>query len=101
MSLGRKIPGVGYTFLLAGMLKVLTLGGLAMSAPVEASRTAAGKVSSYLLVPVGLGMAWLAKQVSCRGVKKGGKRGRIVLLNTSQVSSWCLWAWAWPGRLNR
>lgn len=65
MSLGRKIPGVGYTFLLAGMLKVLTLGGLAMSAPVEASRTAAGKVSSYLLVPVGLGMAWLAKQVSC------------------------------------
>ena len=63
ISLTRQVPGVGYTFLLAGFLKIMTLGTLAVSAPNEATRTAFGKVSSYLLVPVGLGLAWFAKVV--------------------------------------
>ncbi len=54
---------MGYTFVLAGFLKVVTVGGLALSAPVDAARTAFGKASPYLMVPVGLGMCWLAKQV--------------------------------------
>jgi hypothetical protein len=41
----------------------MTLGGLAATAPQDATRTAFGQVSQYLLVPVGLGMAWAAKQV--------------------------------------
>lgn len=63
VSLARRFQGPGYTFLLAGFLKIMTLGGLAASAPQDVSRTAFGKASGYLLVPVGLGMAWAAKQV--------------------------------------
>jgi hypothetical protein len=69
----RRFQGPGYTFLLAGFLKIMTIGGLAASAPHEATRTAFGKVSAWLLVPVGLGMAWLAKQVGGAG---GGRRSQ-------------------------
>jgi len=64
---------VGYTFLLAGFLKIMTLGTLAVSAPNEATRTAFGKVSSYLLVPVGLGLAWFAKVAVESGLNESKK----------------------------
>lgn len=43
ISLARRIPGIEYTFVLAGFLKILTIGSLAYSAPVETLRTAAGE----------------------------------------------------------
>lgn len=64
VSLMTRFNGIGYTFVLAGFLKIVTLGGLVASAPVDTARTAFGKASPYLLVPVGLGMCWVAKQVS-------------------------------------
>lgn len=63
MTLLTRFNGVGYTFVLAGFLKIVTLGGLASSAPTGMARTALGAASPYLMVPVGLGMAWVAKQV--------------------------------------
>ncbi|KAF5834298.1 hypothetical protein DUNSADRAFT_9121 [Dunaliella salina] len=63
ISLARRLPSVEYTFVLAGFLKILTIGGLAYSAPVETLRTAAGQISPYLMVPVGLGMCFVAKVV--------------------------------------
>jgi hypothetical protein len=68
VALPRRLTGPGYTFLLAGFLKILTLGGLAASAPQDVARTAAGKASGYFLVPVGLAMAWLAKQITDAGL---------------------------------
>ncbi len=38
----RRLPGPEITFVLAGFLKIVTIGGLAQSAPVDAIRTAAG-----------------------------------------------------------
>ncbi|GBF89120.1 hypothetical protein Rsub_01837 [Raphidocelis subcapitata] len=70
VALSRRFRGAGYTFLLAGFLKIITLGGLASSAPMEAGRTAAGQWSGFLLVPVGLGMAWLAKQITDAGLQE-------------------------------
>jgi hypothetical protein len=63
VSLLRRVPGPGYTFVLAGFLKIVTVGGLALGAPVDVTRTALGQASQYLMVPVGLGMCWVAKQV--------------------------------------
>jgi hypothetical protein len=51
ISLARRIPGVEYTFVLAGFLKILTIGGLAYSAPVETLRTAAGEGGGGSRVP--------------------------------------------------
>ncbi len=62
------MPGPGYTFALAGFLKIMTMGGLAVAAPNEAMRTAIGQYSQYLMVPVGLGLCWLAKQVCLSGI---------------------------------
>eukprot|EP00879_Flechtneria_rotunda_P002058 GHRR01002237.1.p1 GENE.GHRR01002237.1~~GHRR01002237.1.p1 ORF type:complete len:227 (+),score=99.70 GHRR01002237.1:1460-2140(+) len=44
------------------------LGGLMTSAPVDMARTALGKASPYLMVPVGLGLCWVAKQVVDSGL---------------------------------
>mmetsp|Transcript_25193 Transcript_25193/g.68456 ORF Transcript_25193/g.68456 Transcript_25193/m.68456 type:complete len:298 (+) Transcript_25193:67-960(+) len=63
ISLARRMPSIEYTFVLAGFLKILTIGGLAYSAPVETLRTAAGQISPYLMVPVGLGMCFVAKVI--------------------------------------
>lgn len=68
VSLSGRFTGVGYTFVLAGFLKIVTLGGLAASAPVDTARTAFGKASPYLMVPVGLGLCWVAKQVLVRAM---------------------------------
>jgi hypothetical protein len=46
---------------------------------MDAARTAAGQWSGFLLVPVGLGMAWLAKQVRlgrARGAAAGPRRAQ-------------------------
>jgi hypothetical protein len=63
VALLSRFNGIGYTFVLAGFLKIVTVGGLTMSSPVDTARTAFGKASPYLMVPVGLGMCWVAKQV--------------------------------------
>jgi hypothetical protein len=63
VALLTRFNGVGYTFVLAGFLKIVTVGGLAASSPVDTARTAFGKASPYLMVPVGLAMCWVAKQV--------------------------------------
>lgn len=42
ISLLRRMPRIEYTFVLAGFLKILTIGSLAYSAPVDTLRTAAG-----------------------------------------------------------
>ena len=44
VSLAGRFPRVEYTFVLAGFLKILTLGSLAHSAPVDTIRTAAGRI---------------------------------------------------------
>lgn len=69
VALTTRFNGIGYTFVLAGFLKIVTLGGLVMSAPVDAARTAFGKASPYLMVPVGLGLCWVAKQVTARSTR--------------------------------
>jgi hypothetical protein len=66
VALLTRFNGIGYTFVLAGFLKIVTLGGLASSAPVDMARTSLGKASPYLMVPVGLGLCWIAKQVNER-----------------------------------
>ncbi|KAF6266482.1 hypothetical protein COO60DRAFT_1472444 [Scenedesmus sp. NREL 46B-D3] len=58
VALLTRFNGIGYTFVLAGFLKIVTVGGLAASSP------------PYLMVPVGLGMAWLAKQVVDSGLNE-------------------------------
>ncbi|KAF8073017.1 rpsQ [Scenedesmus sp. PABB004] len=85
VALLRRYNGVGYTFVLAGFLKIVTVGGLAMSAPVDTARTAFGKASPYLMVPVGLAMCWFAQQVVETGLHENGKFlrylvGTLVLL---------------------
>lgn len=64
VTLLSRFNGVGYTFVLAGFLKIMTVGGLSLSAPTDVARTAFGKATPYLMVPVGLGLCWIAKQVS-------------------------------------
>uniref|UniRef100_A0A383W8L9 Uncharacterized protein n=1 Tax=Tetradesmus obliquus TaxID=3088 RepID=A0A383W8L9_TETOB len=68
VALLTRFNGVGYTFVLAGFLKIVTVGGLAASSPVDTARTAFGKASPYLMVPVGLAMCWVAKQVTDSGL---------------------------------
>lgn len=63
VTLLSRFNGVGYTFVLAGFLKIMTVGGLTLSTPTDVARTAFGKATPYLMVPVGLGMCWVAKQV--------------------------------------
>lgn len=63
VTLLSRFNGVGYTFVLAGFLKIMTVGGLTLSAPTDVARTAFGKATPYLMVPVGLGLCWIAKQV--------------------------------------
>lgn len=63
VTLLSRFNGVGYTFVLAGFLKIMTVGGLSLSAPTDVARTAFGKATPYLMVPVGLGLCWVAKQV--------------------------------------
>lgn len=63
VTLLSRFNGVGYTFVLAGFLKIVTVGGLSLSAPTDVARTAFGKATPYLMVPVGLGLCWVAKQV--------------------------------------
>eukprot|EP00197_Chlamydomonas_leiostraca_P005067 CAMPEP_0202874552 /NCGR_PEP_ID=MMETSP1391-20130828/25613_1 /ASSEMBLY_ACC=CAM_ASM_000867 /TAXON_ID=1034604 /ORGANISM="Chlamydomonas leiostraca, Strain SAG 11-49" /LENGTH=259 /DNA_ID=CAMNT_0049556007 /DNA_START=39 /DNA_END=815 /DNA_ORIENTATION=+ len=61
ISLISRLPGPGTTFVLAGFLKILTIGAVASTAPQDTLRTAIGKMSPYLMVPVGLVMCWVAK----------------------------------------
>eukprot|EP00882_Tetradesmus_deserticola_P013467 GHRQ01014299.1.p1 GENE.GHRQ01014299.1~~GHRQ01014299.1.p1 ORF type:complete len:372 (+),score=132.58 GHRQ01014299.1:1568-2683(+) len=70
VALLTRFNGIGYTFVLAGFLKIVTVGGLAASSPVDTARTAFGKASPFLMVPVGLGMCWLAKQVVDSGLNE-------------------------------
>ncbi|KAG1658642.1 hypothetical protein FOA52_006404 [Chlamydomonas sp. UWO 241] len=63
VALTPRMPGIGYTFVLAGFLKILTLGNVANNAPVDAVRTAFGEYSQFFLVPVGLLMCLVAKKV--------------------------------------
>jgi hypothetical protein len=73
VTLLSRFNGVGYTFVLAGFLKIMTVGGLSLSAPTDVARTAFGKATPYLMVPVGLGMCWIAKQVGEAGGSDGWK----------------------------
>lgn len=73
VALLTRFNGVGYTFVLAGFLKVVTIGGLTLSAPVDTARTAFGKASPYLMVPVGLGLCWVAKQIVDSGLHESKK----------------------------
>eukprot|EP00878_Enallax_costatus_P029494 GHUV01031985.1.p2 GENE.GHUV01031985.1~~GHUV01031985.1.p2 ORF type:complete len:102 (+),score=14.64 GHUV01031985.1:1226-1531(+) len=75
VALMTRFNGIGYTFVLAGFLKIVTVGGLVMSAPVDAARTAFGKASPYLMVPVGLALCWVAKQV---GTSVMARRSKLI-----------------------
>jgi hypothetical protein len=61
-ALTLRTYGPGHTFVLAGFLKILTLGAVTSGAPAGAHRTAAGEISPMLLVPVSLALCWAAKQ---------------------------------------
>ncbi|GAX83280.1 hypothetical protein CEUSTIGMA_g10706.t1 [Chlamydomonas eustigma] len=63
VALPRQLPSIGYTFVLAGFLKILTMFSLASSAPQDTVRTALGHTSQFLLVPGGLLMCWVAKLI--------------------------------------
>jgi hypothetical protein len=71
VTLVSRFNGVGYTFVLAGFLKIVTVGGLTLSAPTDVARTAFGKATPYLMIPVGLGMCWVAKQVWVQSTASG------------------------------
>lgn len=68
VSLVTKLPGPGYTFILAGFLKIVTVGWVSTTAPTGAARTVLGQYSQYLLVPVSLLMCWVAKKVADAGL---------------------------------
>lgn len=68
ISLVRRFPGVGFTFMLAGTLKIATYFALMSGTPNGLTRTAAGKISPYLMAPVGLGLAYLAKHIVDNGL---------------------------------
>lgn len=61
------------------MLKILTMGAVFASTPTDVVRTAAGQVSMYLLVPVGIGMAWIAKQIADSGLHESKGCGSAAL----------------------
>lgn len=72
-ALTLRTYGPGHTFVLAGFLKILTIGSVAAGAPAGAYRTAAGEISPYLLVPVSLGLCAAAKwAVDTRAVDEPG-----------------------------
>lgn len=43
IALTSRMPPIGYTFILAGFLKIMTMGALVSSAPQDAVRTALGE----------------------------------------------------------
>jgi len=88
VSLARRVPGVEYTFLLAGALKIMTLGAVATGAPTDVARTVAGKYSPYLLVPVGLAAAWLAKTIADAGLQES-RRCAAAAATTLSLSPPC------------
>lgn len=50
VALARKWPGIEYTFVLAGFLKIMTLGYIATTAPAECVRTSFGESGKFDLV---------------------------------------------------
>lgn len=92
VTLLSRFNGVGYTFVLAGFLKIMTVGGLTLSAPTDVARTAFGKATPYLMVPVGLGLCWIAKQVRAASRGCTGIIGNVLLTDTAVrpgTSLWC------------
>ncbi|EFJ44570.1 hypothetical protein VOLCADRAFT_106352 [Volvox carteri f. nagariensis] len=79
ISLERRVPGAGYTFMLAGALKILTMGWVATGAPRECVRTAAGQYGQLLLIPVGLLLCLIAKKVVDAGLHESGRFMSFVL----------------------
>ncbi|GIL93437.1 hypothetical protein Vretifemale_20840 [Volvox reticuliferus] len=73
ISLVHQVPGAGYTFMLAGALKIMTLGWVATGAPRECVRTAAGQYSQFLMIPVGLVLCLIAKKVVNAGLQESGR----------------------------
>lgn len=92
VALLTRFNGVGYTFVLAGFLKIVTVGGLAASAPVDTARTAFGRASPYLMVPVGLGLCWVAKQVrTSNSSVAGGGDGAVVAAAVADAAAVVPW----------
>ncbi|KAJ9524476.1 hypothetical protein QJQ45_019564 [Haematococcus lacustris] len=79
VALTRSFPSVEYTFVLAGFLKILTIGGLANTAPVDTVRTLAGQMAPWFMVPVSLVMCLVAKLVVDNGLQES-KRFMAALL---------------------
>eukprot|EP00198_Chlamydomonas_reinhardtii_P008347 XP_001697684.1 predicted protein [Chlamydomonas reinhardtii] len=79
ISLTRRVPGVGYTFMLAGALKIMTVGWIATSAPRECVRTAAGQYAQFLLLPVGLLLCLIAKKIVDAGLHESKRFMAFVL----------------------
>lgn len=95
VSLVRRVPGVGYTFILAGLLKIMTIGWIATSAPIECVRTAAGQYAQYLLLPIGMLLCFVAKRIVDSGLHENG-RFMAFLLGSVALLYVCL-----PGILYR
>ncbi|KAG2437492.1 hypothetical protein HXX76_006141 [Chlamydomonas incerta] len=85
ISLTRRVPGVGYTFMLAGALKIMTVGWIATSAPRECVRTAAGQYAQFLLLPVGLLLCLIAKKIVDAGLHES-KRFMAFVLGLTAVA---------------
>lgn len=79
VSLVRRFPGVGYTFMLAGALKIMTVGWIATGAPRECVRTAAGQYGQFLLLPIGLLLCFIAKKIVDAGLHENGRFMTFVL----------------------
>ncbi|KAG2438228.1 hypothetical protein HYH02_010929 [Chlamydomonas schloesseri] len=79
ISLTRRVPGVGYTFMLAGALKIMTVGWIATSAPRECVRTVAGQYAQFLLLPVGLLLCLIAKKIVDAGLHESKRFMAFVL----------------------
>ncbi|GLI63616.1 hypothetical protein VaNZ11_006629 [Volvox africanus] len=73
ISLVHRVPGAGYTFMLAGALKIMTLGWVVTGAPRECVRTVAGQYSQFLMIPVGLVLCLIAKKVVDAGLQESGR----------------------------
>ncbi|KAG2487623.1 hypothetical protein HYH03_013762 [Edaphochlamys debaryana] len=79
ISLTRRIPGAGATFMLAGALKIMTVGWIASSAPRGCVRTAAGQYAQFGLLPVGLLLCVIAKWVVDNGLHESRRFMGVLL----------------------
>ncbi|GFR40254.1 hypothetical protein Agub_g826 [Astrephomene gubernaculifera] len=83
VSLTYRFPGAGATFMLAGALKIMTIGWIATGAPRECVRTVAGQYAQFLLLPIGLLLCLVAKKIVDSGLHESRRFMAFLLAGTA------------------